>query len=101
MAVFKVHTYLKRLVLQETSSQKYHKSKLSSIKPKYNSLFLEHDDTLNFIRKRIFGTFKTLHCIRYPALPLVHKGGGAVPWNPLRKPLSHRNFSIISTPYIH
>ena len=33
----------------------------------------------------------TLNCIRYPALPLVHKGG---------KPLSHRNLLIIFTPYI-
>ena len=44
-------------------------------------------------------TSLTLNCIRYPALPLVHKG---VPWNPLlRKPLSHRNFSIFFTLYIH
>ena len=42
----------------------------------------------------------TLNCIRYPALPLVHNGG--VPWNPpQRKPLSHRNFLIIFTPYVY
>ena len=33
----------------------------------------------------------TLNCIRYPALPLVHKG----------KPVSHRNFLILFTPYIY
>ena len=37
----------------------------------------------------------TLNCIRYPALPLVH----GTP--PLRKPLSHRKFLIIFTPYIY
>ena len=35
--------------------------------------------------------------IRYPALPLVHNGG--FHGTPQRKPLSHRNFLIIFTPY--
>ena len=48
---------------------------------------LVHSDTL------------TLNCIRYPALPLVHKGGSME--LPLRKPLSHRNCLIIFTPYIY
>ena len=42
----------------------------------------------------------TLNCIRYPALPLVHNGGGSME-PPQRKPLSHRNFLIIFTPYVY
>ena len=41
----------------------------------------------------------TLNCIRYPALPLVHNGG--FHGTPKRKPLSHRNFLIIFTPYVY
>ena len=41
----------------------------------------------------------TLNCIRYPALPLVHNGGSMEP--PQRKPLSHRIFKIIFTPYVY
>ena len=41
----------------------------------------------------------TLKCIRYPALPLVHNGG--FHGTPQRKPLSHRNFLIIFTPYVY
>ena len=43
----------------------------------------------------------TLNCIRYPALPLVHNGGGGSMEPPQRKPLSHRNFLIIFTPYVY
>ena len=39
----------------------------------------------------------TLNCIRYPALPLVHKGMEP----PISKPLSDQNFVIIFTPYIY
>ena len=41
----------------------------------------------------------TLNCIRYPALPLVHNGG--FHGTPPRKPLSHRNFLTIFTPYVY
>ena len=41
----------------------------------------------------------TLNCIRYPALPLVHNGG--FHGTPQRKPLSHRNFLIVFTPYVY
>ena len=45
------------------------------------------------------GTPLTLNCIKYPALPLVHNGG--FHGTPQRKPLSHRNFLIIFTPYVY
>ena len=49
--------------------------------------------TVDFMSVLLLSLLLTLNCMRYPALPLVNKGGSIEP--PLRKPLSHRIFLII------